>query len=52
MIGNLPDKDLAMLEERIKRVTKTSQVHIDPCMGSRAFLRVRISDFLYFELMH
>ena len=34
MIGNLPDKDMAILEERIKRVTKTSQVYIDPCMGS------------------
>ena len=53
MIGNLPDKDMAILEERIKRVTKTSQVHIDPCMGSRAFIRVQISDFfLYFEPMH
>ena len=30
MIGNLPDKDLAMLEERIKRATKTRQVHTDP----------------------
>ena len=29
MIGNLPDKDLAMLEERIKRATKTRQVHTD-----------------------
>ena len=26
MIGNLPDKDLAMLEERIKRASKTRQV--------------------------
>merc|ERR1719195_2478662 len=26
LIGNLPDKDMAMLEERIKRATKTRQV--------------------------
>merc|ERR550532_2915003 len=26
MVGNLPDKDLAMLEERIKRASKTRQV--------------------------
>ena len=28
MVGNLPDKDMAMLEERIKRATKTIQVGV------------------------
>ena len=27
MVGNLPDKDMAMLEERIKRASKTRQVY-------------------------